>query len=72
MLLFRDEEHIGRWCDQWRMERGAVLSLDRAWRLALAWFSADRGASAWRRPAVDEVEALFATLGLTDPFWKLR
>ena len=72
MLLFRDEEHVERWCRQWRMERGAVLSLDLAWRLARAWFSADRGAPQWRRPTVDEVETLFASLGLTDPFWKLR
>lgn len=72
MLLFRDEEHVERWCRQWRMALGAVLSLDLAWRLALAWFSADRGAPEWRRPTVDEVETLFASLGLTDPFWKLR
>jgi hypothetical protein len=72
MLLFRDEEHVGRWCGQWRMERGAVLSVDLAWRLALAWFSADRGAAEWRRPTVDDVEALFASLGLTDAFWRLR
>jgi hypothetical protein len=54
------------------MERGAVLSVDLAWRLALAWFSADRGAAEWRRPTVDDVEALFASLGLTDAFWRLR
>jgi Alkylmercury lyase len=72
MLLFRDEEHVERWCSQWRMERGAVLSLDLAWRLAVAWFSGDRGAPEWRRPTVHEVEALFASLGLTDSFWTLR
>jgi hypothetical protein len=72
MLLFRDEEHVEQWCRQWRLERGAVLSLDVAWRLATAWFSADRGAPEWRRPAVDEVERLFGSLGLTGPFWKLR
>jgi len=54
------------------MERGAVLSLDLAWHLARAWFSADRGAPEWRRPTVEEVETLLASLGLTDPFWKLR
>lgn len=72
MLLFRDEEHVERWCRQWRMERGAVLSLEVAWRLALAWFSADRGAPEWRRPTLDEMEAVFASLELTGPFWKLR
>ena len=72
MLLFRDEEHVNRWCRQWQLPRGAILPLEQAWRLAQAWFSADRGAPEWRRPSVDEVEALFAQLELTGPFWKLR
>jgi hypothetical protein len=72
MLLFRDEEHVDRWCRQWRMERGAMLSLERAWRLAQAWFGADRAAPEWRRPPIDHVEALFASLGLQGPFWSLR
>jgi hypothetical protein len=72
MLLFRDEEHVGRWCRQWQLSHGATLTLDVAWRLARAWFSADRSAPDWRRPPVDEVEALFASLDLTGDFWKLR
>ena len=72
MLLFRDEEHVDKWCRQWRIARGATLSLHLAWRLARAWFAADRGALEWRRPSVDEVEHLFASLDLTGPFWKLR
>ena len=71
MLLFRDEEHVERWCAQWKMPHGATLSLDTAWRLAQAWFSADRGAPEWRRPAVDQVKALFLSLGLTEHFWDL-
>jgi hypothetical protein len=72
MLLFRSEEHVDRWCRQWGQERGALLSLDQAWRLALAWYSPDRREPAWRRKNVDEVEALFAELGLTETFWNLR
>jgi hypothetical protein len=72
MLLFRDEEHVRRWCSQWQMAPGAMLSLDTAWELAQAWFSADRGAPGWARPAVEWVEALFASLGLTGEFWRLR
>jgi len=49
-----------------------MLPLQQAWRLAEAWFSADRGAREWRRPSVDEVETLFAQLALTGPFWNLR
>jgi hypothetical protein len=72
MLLFRSEEHVGRWCRQWGLPEGARLTLDQALRLARAWFSADRGAPGWRRPPVEDVEQLFASLGLTGPFWKLR
>jgi hypothetical protein len=72
MLYFRSEEHIERWCESWRMGRGAVMPLDLAWRLALAWFSADRRAPEWRRRTVDEVEEVFGDLGLSSPFWSLR
>jgi hypothetical protein len=72
MLLFRSEEHVDRWCTQWALARGAVLTLEQAWRLAAAWFAEDRGAPEWRRPPVDEVETLFASLGLNGSFWALR
>jgi hypothetical protein len=72
MLLFPGEEHVDHWCQQWQMPRGAMLSLEQAWQLAKAWFQADRGAPEWRRPAIDEVESLFGSLGLTGAFWALR
>lgn len=72
MLLFRDEEHVQRWCRQWNLSLGAVLPLDLAWRLAQAWFSEDRGAPSWKRPSLEQVESLFASLGLQGEFWRLR
>ena len=72
MLLFRSEEHVGRWLDTWRLPRGAILSLDQTWRLAHAWYSRDRRDPAWRRPTVDETELLLASLSLTGPFWSLQ
>jgi len=72
MLLFRNEEHVERWCRQWKVPVGAIMSPAQAWQLAKAWFSADRGAPDWKRPGVDEVEALFERLALTAPFWRLR
>lgn len=71
MLLFRSEEHIDRWCRQWQRERGAILTLDQAWRLAQAWYGPDRRAADWRRYTVVETVALFARLGLNGPFWDL-
>jgi hypothetical protein len=72
MLYFRSEEHIDRWCRSWRLDRGAVLTLEQGWRLAVAWFSADRRAPEWRRRTVDEVEQVFGEIGLISPFWNLR
>jgi hypothetical protein len=71
-LLFSSEEHVDRWCQQWALARGAVLTVDQSWRLARAWFSADRSDPEWQRLPVEEVERLFASLGLTGDFWKLR
>jgi hypothetical protein len=72
MLLFRSEEHVTRWCQQWSLPRGESFPLDTAWRLAREWFGADRRAPEWRRPTVDEAEALLARLKFTGPFWALR
>jgi hypothetical protein len=72
MLFFRSEEHVDRWCRQWNLPRGALLSLDQGWRLAQAWYGPDRREPDWRRKTVEEVEALFLELGLTEPFWSLR
>ena len=72
MLLFRSEEHVRTWCRQWRLDYGAALDLDTAWRLAYAWYADDRREPSWRRKTLEEIEALFAELELTAPFWNLR
>jgi hypothetical protein len=71
MLLFRSEEHMDKWCGDWRLKRGAVLTLGLCWRLAEAWYSADRRDPNWRRRTPDEAQALFNELGLTSSFWKI-
>ncbi len=72
MLYFRSEEHADRWCGTWKFGRGAVLPMELGWRLAQAWYGADRREPSWRRRTLDETEALFAELGLTSAFWSLR
>ena len=67
MSLFRSEEHL----DRWTGPRGAVLSLHTAWKLAQAWFGADRRLPEWRRRTPDEIRELFTSLGLTGDFWRL-
>jgi len=72
MLFFQSEEHIQAWCSTWKMDRGAILSVEQGWRLAQAWYGPDRRETSWRRRTVEEAKALFAELGLTTPFWNLR
>lgn len=71
MLLLRSEEHR----DQWRRLRDlpadGTMSLATMWELAHAWYH-DRFDPNWRRKPVDEAEKLFADLGLTGDFWRLR
>jgi hypothetical protein len=72
MLLFRSEDHVDNWCRCWNQPRGALLTLEQTWGLASAWYSEDRRDPSWRRKTVDEIEPLFAQLGLTSDFWSLR
>lgn len=72
MLLFRSEEHVGRWCEQWKLPRGGVVTLVQGWELAQAWYGPDRRDPAWRRLTPEEAEAVLTRLGLTGSFWRLR
>jgi len=71
MLLFRDEEHVDRWCDSRELTRGALLSPEQTWRLAQGWYK-DKLKPDWRRHTLDEAEALLTSIGLTGAFWSLR
>ncbi len=71
MLLFRDEEHVDRWCRARDLERGALLTPEQGWRLALGWYRNKLGAD-WRRHTLEEAEALLGSIGLTAAFWNLR
>jgi hypothetical protein len=71
MLLFRSEEHVDNWCQQWNQPHGATLTLEQGWSLAQQWYGPDRRDPTWRRYSMDEAHAIFASLGLTSPFWNL-
>jgi len=68
MLLFRSEETVDRWCKSRQSPRRPLVDLDQLWRLAVAWY-ANRLTIESRRPAPDEMVSLFASIGLTGPFW---
>jgi len=70
MLLFRSEQHVGRWCRQWARPRGGTLTLDQGWRLAKEWYG-DRLSPKWRPKTAAEAQTAFARIGLVEDFWKL-
>jgi hypothetical protein len=71
MLLFRSEEHVNRWCLARHLPRRPIINLEQLWQLALAWYE-NRLTEDSRRPGSDEIDEIFARLGLTDPYWNLR
>jgi hypothetical protein len=71
MLLFRSEEHIDRWCEERGMPRGGLLTPEQLWGLASIWYR-ERMSPDWRRRTPEEAEEVFAGLGLTGDFWRLR
>jgi hypothetical protein len=68
MLLFRSEETVDLWCRAHGIPRRPLVRLDQLWRLALAWYESRLTAES-RRPGPQEMAAVFAALGLDDPFW---
>jgi len=70
MLLFRDEEHVDRWCARRALPRRPLVRLDQLWELAVAWY-AGRLTPEARRPTGDEVRRIFERVGLRGEFWEL-
>ena len=68
MLLFRSEETVDLWCDAHNIPRRPLINLDQLWKLAVTWYG-NRLTEESRRPAPDEMMSIFASIGLTGPFW---
>jgi hypothetical protein len=71
MLLFRSEETVNLWCAAHEVPRRPLINLEQLWQLAVHWY-ANRLTVESRRPARDEMMSIFASIGLTGPFWDLR
>lgn len=68
MLLFRSEETVDQWCAAHNIPRRPLVNLDQLWQLAVHWY-ANRLTVESCRPGSDEMVSIFASLGLTGPFW---
>ncbi len=69
MLLFRSEEGVRAWCAARGREPGAMLSLDEAWRAAVAWFG-DALDPAFRGHTPEDTARRFAAAGFYGAFWE--
>jgi hypothetical protein len=68
MLFFRSEERVIEWCRERGVHPRPLVTVPQLWQLATAWYSNRLDADA-RRPGPDEIRAIFARIGLADPFW---
>jgi hypothetical protein len=71
MLFFRSEERGDEWCRARALPRRPLVSLDQLWQLAVAWYE-NRLSPTARRPGPEEMQAIFARVGLEGPFWDPR
>lgn len=70
MLLFRSEGNVEAWRQAHQMPRGQLLTLEQVWELSQNWYS-DRLSPEYAGRSIKQVEAIFQSVGLTDPFWYL-
>ena len=68
MLLFRSEENVAKWCRDCGLPVRPLVTLPQLWHLATTWY-ASRLTPESRRPGPDEMVRIFASIGLTGPFW---
>ena len=59
---------MNRWCESHKVPRRPLINLEQLWQLAVVWYE-NRLTAESRRPAPDEMVKVFASIGLTGPFW---
>ena len=68
MLFFRSEEAVREWCLARGVTPGPVVTMPQLWGLATTWYAGRLSPEA-KRPSPAEMRGIFASLGLTGPFW---
>lgn len=70
ITLFEREHDVDPWCRRYRLPKGEVVPLLRAWQLACAWYG-NHLAEDWKKWTIAEAAAIFQRVGLGSDFWKL-
>ena len=68
MLFFRSEERVAEWCLRQGVPVRPILTLEKLWLLAVAWYESRLSPDA-RRPRPEEMRGIFGRIGLTGAFW---
>ena len=68
MLFFRSEDDLRAWSRDRGVEPGPMVPVPRLWRLAKVWYGNRLDPEPPRRTP-EEARAMFASVGLTGPFW---
>jgi hypothetical protein len=69
-MAFRSEGDVEQWAKSQCTEIGAIVDMQTVFQLGHDWYSG-RFDPNWDRPEADDVVSMFASLGLTGPFWSL-
>jgi hypothetical protein len=68
MLFFRSEDLVKAWCEARGAAPNPCVRLDQLWTLATAWYGT-RLTPESKRPSPAEMRGIFASVGLSGPFW---
>lgn len=70
MLVFENPEQVDKWCRDHRIRRGDILPIEKAARLAEAWYANHLNPN-WKKWTLHEARNIFQKLDLTGPIWNL-
>lgn len=70
LLPFRSADDVTAWTRRHRIARGAVVPLAQVFALGRAWYGRYLDED-WRKWTIAEARDIFASVGLTGPFWAL-
>lgn len=70
MMFFASPEHLARWEDAEARSRGAPLTIEQTVAISEPLYARKLELD-YERPSKEVLEATFASLGLTGPFWRL-
>ena len=70
MLLFENEQHINRWCQEHRIQRGDIQSVEKIWEFSKVWYGNHLNPG-WKKWTTVQAQEMFNRFDFTHDIWKL-